>query len=248
MTASRLALALIFALAIASTLAGAAQAQVAPCVPDGHNGLVCGTGIGGARVVDGSVSPSKRFALAWSSKKTGPLDQNVDNWPYDLEDMVIRIADGAVLARVPGIFFDTGQLHSNHESETGSWSPDSHYLVESVQDRYATPRFELYAIEPDDRLIGPVDLNKIVEPVLRARLRASGRDDKGYYLQLLEDSHTGNPVITVDRHGVIRTQAMLHVAHSELQRTYDVALKIVQKGSALDAKLVSVKVSRQQPW
>jgi len=248
MTASRSVLALIFALAIASTLAGAAQAQVGPCVPDGHNGLVCGTGVGGARVVDGSVSPSKRFALAWSSRKTGPLDQNVDNWPYDLEDMVIRISDGAVLARVPGIFFDTGQLHSNHESETGSWSPDSHYLVESVQDRYATPRFELYAIESGDQLIGPVDLNKIVEPVLRARLRDSGRDDEGYYLQLLEDSHTGNPVITVDRHGIIRTQAMLHVAHSELQRTYDVALKIVQKGAALDAKLVSAKVSRQQPW
>ena len=226
----------------------AAHAQIGPCVPDDHSGLVCGTGVGGARVVDGSVSPNKRFAVAWSSKKTGPLDQNVDNWPYDLEDMVIRIADGAVLARVPGIFFNTGQLHSNHESETGSWSPDSHYLVESVQDRYYTTRFELYAIAGEDQLIGPVDLNKIVEPVLRARLRDSGRDETIYDLQLLEDSHTGNPVITVDRHGIIRTQAMLHVPHSELQRTYDVALKIVQKGSALDAKLVSAKVSRQQPW
>jgi len=212
-----------------AALLSVARAQVGPCAPDGHNGLVCGTGVGGARVVDGSVSPSNRFALAWSSKKTGPLDQNIDNWPYDLEDMVIRIVDGAVLARVPGIYFDTDQLHSNHESETGSWSPDSHYLA-------------------GDRLIGPVDLNTIVEPALRARLRDSGRDDKGYDLQLLEDSHTGNPVITVDRHGVIRTQAMLHVAHSELQRTYDVVLEIVQKGAALDAKLVSVKVSRQQPW
>jgi hypothetical protein len=249
MAAVRFVLAVIVVLAMSGlATSGLALAQIGPCEPDGNNGLVCGRGVGGARVVDGSVSPSKRFALAWSSKKTGPLDQNVDNWPYDLEDMVIRIADGGVLARVPGIFFDTGQLHSNHESETGSWSPDSHYLVESVQDRYFTPRFELYAIEPGDQLIGPVDLNKIVEPVLRARLRDSGRDDKDYDLQLLEDPHTGNPVIRVDRHGIIRTQAMLHVPHSDLQRTYDVALKIVQKGSVLDAKLVAVKVSRQQPW
>jgi hypothetical protein len=225
-----------------------AEAQIGPCQPDGRNGLVCGTGIGGARAIDGSISPSKRFALAWSSKKTGPLDQDVDNWPYDLEDMVIRISDGAVLARVPGIYFDTGGVHANRAAETGSWSPDSHYLVETVEDRWSTPRFELYAIEADDKLIGPVDLKKIMEPVLRARLRAGGVNDKGYDLQLYEDPHTGAPVVTIGRDGTIRTQAMLHVAKSDKQTTYDVALRIMQKGDALSAKLVSVKLSRPQPW
>ena len=244
MTALRYVLALIFLLAV---MMATAQAQIAPCQPDGHNGLVCGTGVGGARVVDGSVSPSKRFAVAWSSKKTGPLDQDVDNWPYDLEDMVIRIADGAVLARVPGIYFDTGGVHANRTAEIGAWSPDSHYLVEAVDDRWNTARFELYAVEAGDKLIGPIDLNKIIEPVLRARLRARGTNDNGYDLKLWESPHTGNPVVTVDRHGIIRTQAMLHVPKGEDTPTWDVALRIVQKGAALSAELVSVKFSRPQP-
>ena len=113
--------------------------------------------------------------------------------------------------------------------------------------RWNTARFERYAIEADDKLIGPVDLNKIIEPVLRTRLRKSGTDDRGYDLQLWEDSHTGNPIVTVDRHGVIRTQVTLHVPKSNDVVSWDVALKIVQNGPVLDAKLVSVKLTRPQP-
>ena len=225
-----------------------ARAEVGPCKSDGRNGLICGEGVGAARVIAGSVSPSKRFALAWRSTKTAPLDPNVDEWPYDLEDLLIRLSDGAVLARTTGIYFNTGNMEANRTAQTGSWSPDSHYLVETVEDRWSTPRFELYAIEADDKLIGPVDLNKVVESDLRARLRRSGKNDAGYALQLYEDPHTGQPVVTVDRVGMVRAQAMMHIIKTDVQTTYDVVLKIVQKGPSLHAKLLSIKLAHPQPW
>jgi hypothetical protein len=225
-----------------------ARAEVGPCKPDALGGLTCGEGIGAARVVAGTISPSQRFAVAWRSTKADPLDtENADN-PYFLEDMVIRLADGAVLARTEGSYFEIGPMQANRAAETGSWSPDSHYLVETVEDRYSTERFDLYAIEADDTLIGPVDLIKIVLPAAREQLRKSGKKPEDYELQLTENPHTGKPLVTVDKHGVVRAQAWMHVIHSEIETTFDVTLQIVQKGASLGAKLVSLTRARKDRY
>ena len=42
-----------------------AHADMGPCKPDKHDGLICGSGDGAARVIDDTTSPSKQLALAW---------------------------------------------------------------------------------------------------------------------------------------------------------------------------------------
>jgi hypothetical protein len=44
-----------------------AQAEIGPCRPDQRSGLICGEGAGAARVIGGTISQSKRLALAWRS-------------------------------------------------------------------------------------------------------------------------------------------------------------------------------------
>jgi hypothetical protein len=39
-----------------------AKAETGPCLPAQDGSLLCGQGVGAARVVDGTVSPSKHFA------------------------------------------------------------------------------------------------------------------------------------------------------------------------------------------
>jgi hypothetical protein len=225
-----------------------AHAEIGACRPDALGGLTCGEGVGAARVVAGTISPSQRFAVAWRSTKADPLDAESASNGYDLEDMVIRLADGAVLARTEGSYFEIGPMQANRAAQTGSWSPDSHYLVETVEDRWSTNRFDLYAIEAGDTLIGPIDLLKIVLPAARARLARSGEKPDHYELQLDENPHTGKPLVSVDKHGVVRAQAWMHVVHGDDEATYDLALQVVQKGPSLGARLISLTRARKERY
>jgi len=55
-------------------------------------------------------------------------------------------------------------------------------------------------------------------------------------------------VVTVDRFGMVRAQAMMHIIKTDVQTTYDVVLKIVQKGPSLHAKLLLIRLAHPQPW
>jgi hypothetical protein len=59
--------------------------------------LTCGQGDGAARVIDKTMSPSKRLALAWRSMDHPPTEPAEDY--DDLELLLIRLKDGAVLSR-----------------------------------------------------------------------------------------------------------------------------------------------------
>jgi hypothetical protein len=61
----------------AAALLGAcasAQAETGPCKPDAFEGVTCGDGPGAARVIAGTVSPSKQMAFAWRAPGTAPTN------------------------------------------------------------------------------------------------------------------------------------------------------------------------------
>ena len=63
------------ALAIAGLLAGAAfpaMAELGPCKRDARETPLCGSGKGAARVVRNTMSPDKKFALAWRDPDKDP--------------------------------------------------------------------------------------------------------------------------------------------------------------------------------
>src|SRR5262245_2778149 len=69
-----------------------AKAEIGPCLPDQYGGLLFGEGAGGARVIDGTISPSKHLAFAWRSPGRPPTE-GPDN--DAVERLLIRVSDGA---------------------------------------------------------------------------------------------------------------------------------------------------------
>src|SRR6202042_2599135 len=81
-----------------------AAAEMGPCRPATFD-LICGSGDGAARVIVKTISPSKRLAFAWRLADRPPTDRPAEGDP-NLENLIIRIADGAVLARSHGSYWD----------------------------------------------------------------------------------------------------------------------------------------------
>jgi len=81
------------------------------CVADPVGGLACGEGKGALRVFADSTLPSKGCAFAWRSSEG--LSSGNDFPPGEVENVLIRLADGAVLAKLGGTYWDTGQMHAN---------------------------------------------------------------------------------------------------------------------------------------
>ena len=98
-------------LPIAFCLASAAaHADTGRCKPDAFGGTTCGEGAGAARVIEGTTSPSKAYAFAWRSTKTPPTEVPDEE---NLESVLIRLADGMVLTKTRGEYWNTGTVHIN---------------------------------------------------------------------------------------------------------------------------------------
>lgn len=70
----------------------------------------------------------------------------------------------------------------NRREEFAICSPDSRMVIRKLDVRYGAGEFTLYRIGPDGALAGDIDLTKIVEPAVRARLRQIGRNPTDYVL------------------------------------------------------------------
>src|SRR5262245_31094202 len=112
------------------TCINSAAAEMGPCRSDG-NWITCGSGNGAARVVEKSISPSGRLAFVWRLTDRAPGNVPHDNDPY-LENFIVRIKDGAVLAHSRGSYWDLGSKIAQAFVIT-AWSPDSHLFIKVEQ-------------------------------------------------------------------------------------------------------------------
>ena len=78
----------------------------AACIADQHDGLVCGEGKDAARIIDDTTSPSKKLAIAWRCAAGMPADGKEP--AGDVEDVIVRLEDGAVLGKLGGQYWYTG--------------------------------------------------------------------------------------------------------------------------------------------
>ena len=82
-----------------------------------------------------------------------------------------------------------------------------------------------------------LDLQKIIEPAVRKRLRQLGKND-GDYTFSLEDG------TTVDDSGRVRLPVLMQIPKQDGYLNLDVTLQVSQKNGALSAGDVSVRRSR----
>jgi hypothetical protein len=214
-----------------------AHAEMGPCKQDEKRGvLICGSGNGAAIVIRDTPSPSGRLALAWRTPEAPPTEQ--PDWDK-IELMVLRLADGAVLARGKTEYWDTGEAHVNRFEEFAYWSPDSRLMLRSYHTRYTTEIVELYALSADDVLTGPLDLRKILDPAVRAKLKARVENADGYdfYLASIKDEETP---VAIDDRGNIRVEVMYWIPKKGSYHYYTVKARVTRAKGSLEARIVSI--------
>jgi hypothetical protein len=216
--------ALILALYAPQTAAVRAQA----CIADQSDSLVCGTGKGALRVFANTTSPSTNYAFAWRTAQGLPSGRET---PNGVENVLLRVTDGAVLATLGGTYWETGEIRANRYELIAAWSPDSRAVIEVANSRWDTDSFAYYRI--DGATATKLDLRALVLPVMTARLPPRNRQANSFRVR--EDLP-----VTLDARGRMRFTAMLYVPKSETSNYYKVQVNVRERGGKPSAQVVSV--------
>jgi hypothetical protein len=203
----------------------AAFAEMGRCLPDGEGYMICGSGGGAARVIAKTISPPKRLAFAWRLTNRPPTARPENDDP-DLENLIVRLEDGAILTKSHGTYWDLGQKIAK-QYMFAVWSPDSRLLVKVAQSvEFASA--ELFAFADDDSARGPFELVKIIDPVVREKLGVKGAGYGGFVF-------SSKPETTVDNQGLIHST--ISPAKSGV---YDLTVQTTRAADSLDASVVSI--------
>jgi hypothetical protein len=224
---------------VAAVLALPVKAQTGPCQPDKDGGLTCGNGPGAARVVEGTMSPSKRFAFAWRAPGRSPADEPD---PDKVENLLIRISDGAVLWSARGEYWQAAGSRSNHIDEGAVWSPNSRFAVEATDSKWSTDELRFFSIAEDDKVL-VLDLRAIIEPAVRKQLRGLVKNESAYTFSVTWFD-TAPRGLAVDNRGQVTTPVLMQLPKQDRDVTFDVTLQVVQKDGTLAARDVSLRRSR----
>ena len=182
------------------------------------------------RVVADTTSPSKEYAFAWRSEQGLPSGR--DQPPSGVENLLIRISDGAVLAKLGGTYWATGEMRANRADLLAAWSPDSRAVIEVANSRWDSDSFAYYRI--DGATATKLDLRALVEPVMTARLPPRNR--QGNSFRVREDLP-----VTLDARGRVRFTAMLYVPKGETSNDYKVQVNVRTQGGKPSAQVVSMR-------
>jgi len=207
----------------------AATAHAQACVADQQGGLVCGEGKAAMRVVADTTSPSKNYAFAWRSEQGLPSGDEI---PDDVENVLVRVTDGAVLAKLGGTYWETGGTRANRYDLIAAWSPDSRSVIEVANSRWDSDSFAYY--RTDSETATKLDLRALVEPVKTARLPPRNR--QGNSFRVREDLP-----VTLDARGRLRFTAMLYVPKGETSNDYKVQVNVRTTGGKPSAQVVSMR-------
>jgi hypothetical protein len=208
-------------------------AEIGPCRGDANDTFFCGTGEGAARIIRETISPSKRFALGWRLTDRPPTERPGEGDP-NLESLIVRIDDGAVLAKSRGFYWELANSQAKGEYVRAAWSPDSHLLIKTTGRRGVSDAAELFALAQDDSIVGPFDLGKVLDNAVLIQMRGI----KGANRYSFHFSYA--PAVTVDNQGLIRASVFTEVSDSADGPIYKLIAQITRTGNSLDAKVVSI--------
>ena len=210
--------------------ATAALAEMGPCRPAKFD-FLRGSGDGAARAIAKTGSPSDRLAFAWrltDRPPTSPPEQNDPN----LENLVVCIEDGTILAKSHGAYWDLGTKIAKAYLMT-AWSPDSHLLVK-VEQRVEWVSAELFAFGENDAAAGPLDLGTVIQPAVLAKMQGTEQMDDSVLV------FSAHPAMTIDDHGLLHAVVFMRMPDASFGPRYDVAVQVARVADTIDAKVVSV--------
>ena len=181
------------------------------------------------RVLADTISPSKQYAFAWRSPDGLPTG---DDAPSGVENILIRLSDGAVLAKLGGAYWETGKMRANRYDSTAAWSSDSRAVIEVANSRWDSDAFVYYAL--DGAVVTTVDLRALVEPAMKAKLAKPKRASHAFRVR--EDLP-----VTLDAQGQVRFTAMVYVPKGETSLDYKMQVDVAAKSGKPAARIVSMQ-------
>lgn len=211
--------------------ASGATAEMGPCVPAIDFGLICGSADAAARVIVKTISPSQRLGFAWRLANRPPINRPDDNDP-NLENLIVRLDDGAVLAKSHGAYWDLGTKIAKAYLMT-AWSPDSRLLVK-VEQRAESVSAELFSFAENDAAIGPFDLARVIKPAVLATMK---RVKDAESTTLVFAAH---PAMSIDEHRLFHAAVSIKVHDATGSPPYDVAVQVTRAANSINAKIASV--------
>jgi len=225
--------------------ATAARAETGPCKPDAFGGMTCGDGTGAARVIEGTLSPSKAYALAWRSTKKPPTEAPDED---SLESVLIRLSDGTVLAKARGEYWNTGTVRINRTEQHASWSPGDRFAVEITDFRWMTTVLRFYSIGTDGA-VKTLDLKEAMEAAARKQLRKMVKNEDDYAFSVLGSSGGEASRLTIGKDGTIKVLFLMQVPKFETKHAVlEGAFKVTEHGGSLALKEIAMRRSRVKPW
>jgi hypothetical protein len=210
---------------VAQTAALRAEA----CVADQHGELVCGEGKGAMRVFADTVSPSKLYAFAWRSPDGLPAGDGI---PSGVENILIRLSDGAVVAKLGGEYWASGRMRANRYDLIAAWSSGSRAVIEVANSRWDSDSLVYYAV--DGATVAKVDLRALLAPAMKAKLPKAKREGNAFRVR--EDLP-----VTLDARGHARFTAMVYVPKGEASLDYKMQVDIAPKNGKPAARIVSMQ-------
>jgi hypothetical protein len=205
------------------------RAEMGPCRP-GDFDFICGSGVGAARAIAKTISPSERLAFAWRLPNKPPTGRPEDS---DLiENLVVRLKDGTPLAKSHGAYWDLGTKIAKAYLLT-AWSPDSRLLVK-VEQRADSASAELFSFGESDATIGPFDLVNVIKPAVEEK-EHNTRDPSNSVLVF-----TAHPAMTIDDQGLMHAVVFTRTQDASNGQPYDVTVQTTRKADSLDATVIAV--------
>lgn len=209
-----------------------AAAEIGPCRPLGEDVMLCGTGNGAAQTFYKTISPSGRLAFGWRLTDRPPTVAPEENDP-NLENIVVRIGDGAILAKSRGTYWSLGtKIAKAHVF--AAWSPDSRLAVK-VEQRAESASAEVYAFGDDDTAIGPFELVQVIKPSVLAEMK--NRIAAAEY-GLVFSSH---PSITIDERGLVHILLQAVSENAPDSPVYEAIVQVSVAAGSLSASVNSIK-------
>jgi hypothetical protein len=219
--------------------------DTAACRADNAGEVVCEAGGRRLRMIEGSASPSLRYAVFWGVPDRQGGDQTIeraDDGTFSAKDVdavenyLVRLSDARILTTLPGKHFGDRKSY-NHTEHLAMWSRDSREVMVVNANKWSTDAGNVYRIVDDDRVLIPLNIANVCRAAALAYLMVEGKQQGRQVM--LDDYLTRFDPQSLDDDGTIAGGCAL-VKPKQDEKDFQLRFRAAAEGGRLAGKLLSI--------